>query len=201
MARGPREEAWDGFSVGRGDKQVKIYKVQYRDEFEFCQPVTREDFRVVHSAVLAEEAGRAWTPIEVEIIREDEGEELLESDAPWFTAHALVFGTSAVRVMGRTLREYGELLPLVCKDRELILYKVGRVLDALDLEQSLVLRTSKGKMFDIKQYSLIADRIGDTRIFHLSALRSSTYVGEGFVEQWKAAGLRGFHFDLVWSNE
>jgi hypothetical protein len=52
------------------------------------------------------------------IIREDEGQTLHESDSPWLGSHALVFKARAVKALGPLLREYGELLPLLCGGSE-----------------------------------------------------------------------------------
>lgn len=144
-------------------------------------------------------AADRWTPPEMELIREEEGHPLKESDAPWLGNSPFVFKPRAVLALGPFLRQHGELLPLVCPDVRLMLFNPLHVLDALDENASQTSRLDTGLLVAVRKYVFHRDRIAHCAIFKLSCFRvSPTYVTDAFVERWHAAQLKGIRFREIW---
>jgi hypothetical protein len=60
---------------------------------------------------------------------------------------------------------------------------------------------SDGGIFHIARYAFHPDVMAGVDVFRLTCFRASpTYVSERFVEQVRAAGLRGLVFKRVWSQ-
>jgi len=102
--------------------------------------------------------------------------------------------------LGPLLREYGELLPLKCRDADLVMYNPTRVIDALDEEASSVIRFPEGRLMWIRHHVFRADVVTDIDIFKIPNLRvSPTFVSHRFVDRWMASGLKGLEFTHVWA--
>jgi hypothetical protein len=136
------------------------------------------------------------------LIHDDEGRKLAMSDSPWLGPHALIFRPNVVDALGSMLQQYGELLPLVCEEGEVLLYNPTRVIDALDESESSVLRFSGGRIMMIQRYVFRPDVMGDTVIFKIPNLRvSPTFLSHRFIERWNMSGLKGLEFKEVWAPE
>jgi hypothetical protein len=180
--------------------QMSVHIPFSLEGYELCHPVEQADFETIILQINGVPRASNWRPIAMEIIHEDEGQKLLESDSPWLGAHALILRPSATAAMMPLLGEGDELLPLFCPETDLSMFNPTRVLDALDEDASSVLRFSDGQLMRVNRYSFRPDVIGDTQIFKIPNLRSSpTFVSERFVRTWKSAGLRGLGFKKVWS--
>ena len=106
-----------------------------------------------------------WKPISMEIVHEDQGRQLKESESPWLGPHALIFRPRAIAVLGSLLRDNGELLPLRCGEAEVKLFNATRVLDALDEAASSIVRFGTGRVMWIKRYVFRPEAIRDVDIF------------------------------------
>lgn len=168
--------------------------------FEFCHPVKEGDFETLNAQIDGTQRGQTWSPRQMRLVREDEGNLLTESDSPWLGSHALIFRKRALERVGAFLEEHGELLPVSCPGADLAIFN-PRVVDALDEAASSVLRFSNGRIMRIMKHAFRADVVAETQAFKIPNLRvSPTFVGERFVELWNSAGLKGLDFQQVWAS-
>jgi hypothetical protein len=180
-------------------RKMPIYTPQSVDGFELCHPVHHDDFEHINVSVDGTRRRNSWRPLEMQIIREDEGRVLSVSDSPWLGSHALFFRTQAIEVLEPLLSEHGELLPVHCEDAEVLLFNPTRVLDALDEGASNILRFGDGRVMRVNEYVFHPEVVRDTHVFKIPNLRvSPTFISEHFVETWKSAGLKGLEFKEVW---
>jgi hypothetical protein len=143
----------------------------------------------------------SWTPLEMQLHREDEGKRLSEADSPWMGSDVLILRPRAIAALRPTLLEYGELLPLHCAGAELWLYNVTRVIDALDEAASTIDRFPDGRVILVRRPVFRKEAIGDTEVFKLSHRRGDRiFVGQRFADLWHSAGLTGVEFTHVWSG-
>lgn len=179
---------------------VEVFEPDAVDDHELCHPIDPEDFDRFITLIDGEPRAKTWKPIAVEIVHEDEGRALLESDSPFLGPHALIFRKKAVEAMGPLLRRNGELLPLACDEAELFVFNPTRVLDALDESASDIVRFDDGSIMTIERHVFRPDAIqGVVDAFKVPRLRASpTYVLESFVDAWQAAGLTGLTFRQLW---
>jgi hypothetical protein len=168
---------------------------------ELCQPVRQEDFELINSAINGTERASSWSPIEMKLIREDEGRVLDHSDAPWLGAHALVLRSNAVRALESLLTPNGEVLPLRCDTANVSLFNPLDVIDALDEEASHSLRFSDGRLMRIGRYVFRPEAIRGKDIFKIPNLRvSPTFVSQSFVTLWTRHRLKGLEFEEIWKS-
>lgn len=173
------------------------------DGYEFCHPIAVDDFESINELTSA--PTRAWRPVEMEIIREDNGEFLLESDSPWLGSHALIFRGSALGQvlegdgddLEAFLRARGELCPLRCSQTRVELFRPP-IIDALDEALSAVVRFPTGRIMMVDRYVFREDVLAGVDLFMIPNLRvSPTFVSGHFVERWKTLALRGLEFQEV----
>jgi len=96
--------------------------------------------------------------------------------------------------MGDRLRSYGEFLPVICDDAEIVLYNPTRVIDALDERRSVLSRFQSGRIMMIDKHVFHADKIADVDVFKLPMRASATYVSQRFADIWASHGLTGLDF-------
>jgi len=179
---------------------MKIYTPSPPDSYELCHPLRQEDFELINVLINGTSRLKTWKPIPMQIINEDEGRRFLDSDSPWLGAHALIFRPRALESLGSLLREYGELLPLMCDEPDMMIYNPTHVLNALDQEASSVLRFGGGRIMRINRFVFRPEVIGRCDVFKIPNLRvSPTFVSQRFVEFWNSAELKGLEFKLVWA--
>lgn len=178
-----------------------IYTPLGLDGYELCHPTRMDDFETINIAIDGTPRQSGWKQIPVKLIRNDEGEDLVESDSPWLGAHALIFRARAVGSMGNVLRKFGELLPLACSEANVWVYNPARLVDALDESASSVLRFSEGGIMMIQRYVFRADAVRDVDVFKVPNLRvSPTFLSRRFVDRWNESGLKGLEFKQVWAS-
>jgi hypothetical protein len=169
--------------------------------YEFLHPVAESDFETIHVLLNGYPRGRSWTPLKMRIVSTDEGRSLMQSDAPWLGGHALAFRSKAVVALQPLLDRYGELLPVSCNGCDVKIYNSTRLVDALDLDLSIVRRFANGRVMGVEQYCFREDALRDIQIFKIPNLRvSPTFLREEFVELWSSKGLKGLSFTRVWSS-
>jgi hypothetical protein len=171
--------------------------------YEFCYPVNRKDFETIALQINGESRKHTWAPLKVQLVRDNQGQKLAESDSPWAgTSSALMFRPRAISVLKSMLLKYGELLPLDCDDADLVVYNVTCMVNALDEEASIIDRFRDGRIMHVRRHVFREALIRDVEIFKIPNLRvSSTFVGQRFVDLWKTAGLKGLQFARVWTFE
>jgi hypothetical protein len=135
-----------------------------------------------------------WSPVGVDV--DDEGPYLPEGDFPSLIGHIPVFSQRAAEALGDMLEPNGQLLPLDCGRGVYYAYNVTKLVDALDEEQSEIVRFSSGRIMDIRRYALAGEGLDEgLTIFKLSVtplLR--VFVTGRFVEAVELSGLVGFTF-------
>jgi hypothetical protein len=180
---------------------MKIYQVLNDDGYEFCHPADDNEVMTVPRLCNGTPRAASWTPLEMQLHREDEGKWLSEADSPWMSSNVLILRPRAIAALRPILLEYGELLPLHCAGAELWLYNVTRVIDALDEAASTIDRLPDGRIILVRRPAFRKEAIGDTEVFKPSHRRGeSIFVGQRFADLWHSAGLTGVEFMHVWSG-
>jgi hypothetical protein len=180
------------------NRDLGIYTPIGASGFELCHPVHTKDFDRIIREIDGVSRKSNWTTIEMKIVREDEGGQLKESDAPWLGSHALVFRSHAVEKLNTELLAFGELLPLECGEGGLWIYNPGPVLDALDVSRASVVRFRDGRIMMVERYAFKEDVIRGVHIFKIAGMKvSPTFVSQQFLDLWVSCGLRGLEFQKV----
>jgi hypothetical protein len=181
-------------------KVTKVYKLDYRDGFEWLQPVVSQDYRKLRFDGTPRIT--SWEPVEMERVTEDDnGTRRQPGDFPACSGGDMLFVSARAKtLLDQVLREAGELLPLACSDGEFWALNVILQLDALDEGLADVLRASDtGRILRIRRHAFRSERLG-AEIFKLSQTpRGLIYVTETFVNRVKATTLEGLGFKLVWA--
>ncbi len=157
---------------------MKVYELTLAEGQEWAMPKVLED-----NYVLSDLRGQPqlhWIPIGMDLLTEDdEGTPRGYSDFPWYGSHVLILRTEAANGLRETMRPYGEFLPLKGGDG-LELFSATTVLDALDEDQSEIIRFDDGDILNIERYVFRQEAVGNCPIFKL---------------------FSGIGFKLVWSDE
>lgn len=180
---------------------MKIYQPRVGSHFEWVLPVHDADHEVLWR--LDGTARRAsWRPMPVtRLLDDDEGRPRAQADLPWLGGHVLVLHERAAGLLAPLLDRYGELLPLSCPNADLWLFNVLTVVDALDEENSEIVRFDDGGILDVQRYAFRADPAQGLALFKVpQLLRGPLFVGDEFVDAIEAAGLTGPEFALLWSS-
>lgn len=180
--------------------KLAIYTPLGADGYELCHPINPDDFEKINIEVNGAPRRSGWKPIQMEIVRNDAGRQLIASDSPWLGSHALVFKRRAVEKLENELLTYGELLPAKCASADVWIYNPTRVLDALDEAAASVLRFDDGRIMLIQRYAFKEDDVRDIDVFKIPGIRvSPTFVSQAFVDRWNGSSLKGLEFRKVWS--
>lgn len=165
---------------------------------ELCHPIQSEDFETINVHVNGLPQRHLWQPLAMRLVKRDGIVDLLESDAPWLGAHAMVLRPKAMDVVGRMLSDSYEFLPLDCAQATLSVLNPPLV-DALDEATSSVVRFSGGRIMAISRHSFRPDMLRARHAFKIPNLRvSPTFVSSEFVTRWNDAGLTGLTFTRLW---
>jgi hypothetical protein len=180
---------------------MKVYDPLYEEGYEFCHPVDRNEYLRIADLCNGIRRAETWKPLNMKLVRVDEGKRLVESDTPWLHSHILIVRPRVITALGPLLLEYGELLPLRCPGAELWLYNVTCVIDALNEAASAIDRFRDGRIMLVARPAFRKEVIGKTDIFKISHRRGdSIYFSQRFVDLWHAAKLTGVEFTLAWSG-
>lgn len=99
------------------------------------------------------------------------------------------------------LKEYGEVLSLICEQGGLVVYNPLHVVDALDETVSSVLKFEDGRIMWVQKHAFRKEVIQGLPIFKVTSLQPSpVFMNEEFVRRWHAAGLKGLEFRQVWEG-
>lgn len=179
----------------------RVYKLDLQDEWQWVVPANRSEALVFDDAFGTPLLG-TWTPIRVVLISEAEsGDALKHADMPWNSEGVLIMRPKAVSVLSDLCERDGELLPLVCEDQEFMAWNVTTVLDALDLENSVVSRfPNSGHVSWVDKYAFKPEQVAGRAAFRVPELPPVIFVTEAFVKRVGEAGLTGTGFRLVWEG-
>jgi len=141
-----------------------------------------------------------WSPLKVEILRDDEHKDRLPSDFPSLGGVLPVFSRRAVEALKDVLTANGEILPLDCPEGDYLAYNTRKIVDALDEGRSALKRFKDGGVMHVVHYEFHPSRLDEVSIFKIpQTVRSRTYVTDEFVRRVREAGLAGFNFVPVWA--
>lgn len=178
----------------------KVYTLRSRTGFEWLLPANEEDFELLR--FVATPRSHSWMPVEMERLRVwEDGRPLEPSDFPACSGgDMLMLSGAAKQKIGPYLQQYGELLPLVCGDGEFWALNVTRLVDALDENESKLLRASDtGAILMIHKHAFRNAELDKADIFKLPQMvRGLIYVTDPFVDVINASGLKGLEFVQVW---
>jgi hypothetical protein len=178
-----------------------VYKLRYVEGFEWLLPTREDDIERLRFDGRSVEAN--WKPVEMTRLRTSErGQPLRRADFPACSGgDMLIMNRIARERLGRVLDEHGEILRLACPDGEYYALNVTRLVDALALESSQVLRASDtGAVLMIRKH-VFRPEVIDAQIFKLpQTTRGLIYVTRPFVELVTSSGLEGLEFVPVWAS-
>lgn len=181
---------------------MRIYVPAPDERVQFAHPINPKDFESINALVNGEPRRDSWISPEFELVDQDEGLTLNAVDAPWLGSHALIFKPVAVLALRSVFEAYGEFLPLACTSSKLWVFNPTRVLQALDLLSSEVVRFSRGRIMHVTRYAFIPEQIAECDIFKIPDLRvSPTFVSEKIVNLFREHALSGLSFTQVWESE
>ena len=136
----------------------------------------------------------SWTPWKVELGRPEGYENLPMGDFPLLAFHVPVFNERAAERLQPLLVGNGELLPLLCDEGSFFAYNVTTVLDALDIEKSIVIRFADGGIQDVIRHEFVPEKL-ISPIFKIPQV-PDVFVTDEFQDAVIKHELEGFHFKL-----
>ena len=143
----------------------------------------------------------AWTPVAMHLLREEDGVTLAEADAPWFGSHCLILRRAAAELIEPLTAGQAELLPLICDDADLWLLHAIECRDALDPDESDLVRFSAGRIMTVRKHVFDPKALRGARCFRDSKTpRGPLYLAGDVVDVLLDAGISGFHPKLVWED-
>lgn len=190
----PRQDCWE-VAV------IRVYVLDLAGEWEWAVPADPSE-ALRFDDTFGTPLRSSWSPMRVKLIVEDEsGGKLWRADMPWNSAGVLIMRPRAVRVLAELCERDGEMLPLVCEGEEFMAWNVTTVVDALDLENSVVSRfPSSGHVSWVDKYAFKPEQVAGRVAFRVPELPPVIFVTGGFVKRVRDAGLTGTGFQLVWEG-
>jgi hypothetical protein len=112
--------------------------------------------------------------------------------------HIPVFSRHAADLLASVLTPYGQLWPLLCEDAEYIMFNVTTLVDAMNEDDSDIVRFKSGRIMEIRNYVLNERRLNAAPIFKLpQTALMDVFVTDEFVNMVLASHLKGFSFKPV----
>jgi hypothetical protein len=112
------------------------------------------------------------------------------------------FSARAKQQLGPHIDGLGQWLALECDEAPYWLFNVTHTVDALDEENSEVIRFSDGKVMRIAQFAFHPEKLRGELLFQVpQCLGTPNLVTQDFVDLVHQHGLTGFSFRLVWSEQ
>jgi hypothetical protein len=148
--------------------------------------------------------GVNWRPVPVHLAFHDYNRPHVRSnrvDFPNSNFGGLALSERAKVCLEPLLSTYGELLPLACPDEPLWALNITKVIDALDLERSVILdRPTMNPMCpNVVRCAFDATRTSDAVIFRLPQTNvSEIFFTDKFVEEVRRHELTGFGYRVEW---
>jgi hypothetical protein len=181
--------------------EQKVYKLRYEEGYEWLLPAHEPDFERLRFDGQPRASG--WVPLEMKrLTTSGQGRQLVSGD---FYACSggdmLVFGDRAREVIGPTLEQYGELLPLSCEGQRFWTLNVTSFVDALDEGASQVGRASDtGRLLMVRRYAFKAAHLEGAGLFKLPQMpRGLIYATESFSEKLAESRLTGLELVQLWA--
>src|SRR3990172_9515355 len=158
---------------------MRIYEFEIVEGQEWALPVDDRDFEVFRGFD-GTPRREGWEPVRVYLLKETENHLCEYSDFRWLHQHVPVLKRRAVDAVGEVLSKYGELLPLSCDEAELVAFNACRVIDALDLEGTQVVRfPDSERIMRVESYAFKAETLQGVQVFKVPQL----LLGPLFIDQ------------------
>jgi hypothetical protein len=193
-----------GLHKPKGERVRTVYAPAVLEGFEWALPVDTRDCELFLASA-GQRCAETWTPLEMYLLKVDDssGKRFAYSDCPWFGSHTPILRRPAVEALASLVERDAELLPLTCPEAELVALHTYTVLDALDVDQSDIVRfPSSGRVMAIRSYVFRPDALENVVVFKLPQyLRGCTFVTQPYVDAVERAGLVGVGFKRLWSED
>lgn len=168
------------------------------DNYQWFAPKNKDGWSLIDS-LGDTSVPNLWAKVEMNL----SGRKLLIGDFPYLASDIPVFSQRAIDTLNDLLVPNGELLPLVCPGYSYSAFNVTSILDVLDEDLSdIIYFNSSKKVMDIEKYMFRPEKLTGAVIFKIPQFyRSYVFVTDIFVKRVQEAGLTGFKFPLLWSDE
>lgn len=114
----------------------------------------------------------------------------------------MVLSRRALDVLLPHIGTLGQVLPLAFDEAEYAFFNITNVVDALDKAKSELKYFSDGGFHRVLRYAFKPEALRDQLLFKIPQQAGGfAFVTDRFVEIVKAAGLTGFGFKLLWSDD
>jgi hypothetical protein len=140
-----------------------------------------------------------WEPLDVDVLRNDDGVPLDPVDIPWFADFGLVLTSRALDLLSEVLPPNG--LPLPLSTHEPMTLFVPPAERALDTIASEVVRFSSGRVMDVRSFAFEPAAVANLTLFRLAELPAGPmFATRPFVKALRASTLSGLDVKLRWSG-
>jgi hypothetical protein len=170
-----------------------------------------------HGCFSGQPIGNLWQPIQVVFDKEVRiFKEFPVGDFPCLQGYSIIpiFSERAIKALDGLLHGNGELLPLTCDEGTYYAFNVTQIVNALDEEcsefkplreiNSTIFRKADPSKLGVTRFEFISEQVADLSIFRIPFKPNYSvnvvWVTDRFVQKAKEAGLKGFQFQLKWSN-
>lgn len=141
-----------------------------------------------------------WIQDEIEV--QDNKAALETGDMPLFYTHLPVISNRVKEKIEGLISEAVEFLPVTKEEEKFWVINILKVLDCVDMDNSLFKKLSTGKIIWFTKYEFIPEKIQSEHIFKISNLKLSlVFVSDVFKKVIEESGFKGFEFTLVWDSE
>ncbi|MBO1269294.1 hypothetical protein [Arthrobacter cavernae] len=174
-----------------------VYTTTASDGYEWVLPLDSTNHRLFRS--LSGSPAENWQAPEMYLLKSDEGQQFAPAFLPWLASGLLVLRDEAIQSVGDLLKPYGELLPLRCAEADLALFNPLRAIDALNEEESTIVRFGSGKIMNIEKTVFHGDRLKGLGAFKLANyLQGKLYLSKALTMSIQETGYAsGTDFKLV----
>jgi hypothetical protein len=179
---------------------MKVYGMYQADEFKSFN--VHEGQRIMWPDDEPWKSDPNWEPPEILLCPDEEGYPEILGDYSCLVTLPM-FSQKAVDVLGDVLEDSGQLMPLKCRevDTPYFGFRVTKLVD-IDEEKSVIYRNSLGNIQWIDKPVFISELLKYIYIFKIRQLpRKTPSVTNRFVQRVQEAGLTGFYFEEIWSDE
>ena len=108
------------------------------------------------------------------------------------------FSSKAIKVLSEIMGENVEYLPVTGEASKFTIVNVIKIIDALDMEKSILEYFDDGRIFNYTKLVLDSKKLSEDNIFKLLEFpRTDVIVSNKFKDAVEKAGLKGFTFEKV----
>ena len=182
-----------------GTRMTQIFRVGPLDRAQWVMPPPGT-FPNLHGKLRDGSLAADWTPLAIETLRVDQGNQLEPVDLPWFAGFGLALTEEARGLLTEVLPTNGVLLPLRHPEMTMTLF-VPPTEEVLDLSRSEVIRLPSGGAMDIRSYEFHTSTLDHVTIFRLPQLPiGPMFATDRFVKGLHESALTGLTLSPVWSG-